>query len=85
MSNINEPYSATITTGMPTNGYRKLECRIIKETEKAILVDNDDTGQEWFPLSTVNYIRRDVADNCDAIEFPDVIHAADWILKKKGI
>jgi hypothetical protein len=63
------------TSVLPITNHSSLTCRIIKETDKAMLVDTEGAGQEWFPLSTISYISRGNEDSID--EFPDTIHAAD--------
>ena len=68
-----------------------LKCRIIKESEKAILIHLDDsyliandcdapvTHLQWFPLSQVNKITR------GATAGEDTINVSKWIVAKKGI
>lgn len=56
----------------------QLKGRILRETDSAILLHlKDETGNEWFPLSTVERITR----------FPLEAHiwVESWIAKKKGL
>lgn len=52
-----------------------INCKIIRETEKAWLID-DGTKTDWFPKSQGEvYARSDGTSD---------LFAEEWILKKKG-
>lgn len=74
----------------PIKDHAVVQCLILRETEKAILVTVEDTRtDEWFPLSQVSYIYNTpivmAEEGYEDEEFPDTIHVAKWLLDKKGI
>jgi hypothetical protein len=74
----------------PKEGYTSISCRIIHDTDKAILVEilDEDTGratEHWFPLSTLPFISRKKGYGIVNQEYTDIIHAANWIVEKRGL
>lgn len=56
-----------------------LECTVKKETEKALLVVNPETGEElWLPLSQVEKILRRADGTAE-------VTISDWIAGQKGL
>lgn len=68
-----------------------IDCAIVRETEKAILVEipTNATGwikTEWFPLSQVESIHRTKEDGGENREhLSDKIVVKRWIAAKKGL
>ena len=64
---------------MRTKELHDLSCEVKRETEKAILVMNYETGEElWLPISQVEKITR----------YPDgtaVVSMTKWIATQKGL
>lgn len=73
-----------MSTIPPANQHSAIECRIIRETDAAILVDTVDAGEVWLPISQVSYIGR-ASNDAGSIEYPDILHVANWILAKRGL
>lgn len=56
-----------------------LECTVKKETEKALLVIDTDSGEEfWLPLSQVEKILRRTDGSAE-------VTMSDWIAGQKGL
>ena len=57
----------------------ELPCRFVHETDNAVLVTDDDSGEEiWFPLSQVESMHRDKNGT-------GTIVVSDWIARQKGL
>jgi hypothetical protein len=57
----------------------ELECEIVRETEKALLIKHNDINH-WFPFSTIHSITR--KQGCMR---HGTIVCDTWILVKKGL
>lgn len=56
-----------------------LACKKVRETDNAVLVIDEDTGEEiWFPLSQVNSMHFDRNG-------VGTIVVSDWIAAQKGL
>lgn len=60
--------------------YRALECQIVRETEKAVLV-NFKGKAIWFPLSQTSSIEY----GDPVMSATDIVMCSEWILREKGI
>ena len=64
----------------------KFRCRILRETDAAILVKQEIRNREpveaWIPRSQCDHISK-LPDDKDGI--PATITAATWIIEKKGL
>ena len=59
-----------------------LDCRIIRETDAAILIEGENEEDVWIPLSQVNEIVRGVNPDPDT---PDRLCITGWIAAKRGL
>lgn len=79
------PHPPVVGLATTAKDHSALHCRIVAETDKAILVEEETSATEhWFPLSHVSYIHRQSNDGMPA-HYGDTIHVANWLLKKKGL
>lgn len=76
----------------PRKNHGAIDCLILRETDKAILVTPKQTEETiWFPLSQVSYIciASRNSENPDSLDkmsaYPDTVHVATWILNKAGL
>lgn len=82
--------TTTANVVLPKTGYTAIQCNIIRETQKAVLIEiktaNGDKKECWLPLSQITYFRTKhfKQSNLDE-DFTDVVHIADWLVAKQGL
>ena len=87
-----EPTAGVMIHRPAPTGQTEIHCRILHETEKAILVEisnqgenSDEAVEHWFPLSTVGYIYRKTGYLKTNPDFTDIIHVANWLVSKNNL
>jgi hypothetical protein len=56
-------------------------CAVVKVTDKAMLVDVPDHGQEWIPLSQI----ADEGDNLKQGDTDVTVSITEWFAKKANL
>lgn len=90
--------AATATSTRPGDALHTVQGYIMRQTEKAILIevwqvngkdipcpDQIPNRNMWFPLSQVSTIHTAPPGNADAAMEYDYIRAKEWILKQKDL
>ena len=60
--------------------YTEIDCRVIRTTDKAVLVEVDDGEEVWIPLSQVEDNGEDLKDGDKGVLF-----ISEWWAEREGL